>query len=211
MLNRTTRLLFIGDSITDCGRLDPRIAATDPLGVGYVRNIADYLLARDAATAPIVINRGIGGNKVTDLAARWTKDVIEERPDWLSIKIGINDVWHGYANAANGIPVPQFHEVYSGLLRETKRLLPRVKLILCEPTVIGPPAPADGNERLKPYLAVLHELAHDFHATLVPLHSAFLRAQQSRPDVPWAPDGVHPHSAGNMLIARVWLQSLGLL
>jgi lysophospholipase L1-like esterase len=107
--------------------------------------------------------------------------------------------------------VPKFREVYGQLLRDTKRALPRVKLILCEPTVIGPPAPADGNERLKPYLGVVHELAHDFHATLVRLHGAFLRAQQARPDVPWAPDGVHPHSAGNMLIARVWLQTLQLL
>jgi lysophospholipase L1-like esterase len=211
MLQSTTRLLFIGDSITDCGRRDPAITAKDPLGLGFVRNIADYLLARDPANAPVVINRGIGGNKVTDLAARWETDVLHEKPDWLSIKIGINDVWHGYTDPARGVPVAQFREVYGQLLRDTKRALPRVKLILCEPTVIGPPAPADGNERLKPYLGAIHELAHDFHATLVRLHLPFLRAQQLRPDVPWAPDGVHPHSAGNMLIARVWLQTLQLL
>ena len=211
MLTANHRLVFIGDSITECGRLNPDIARTDPLGVGFVRFISDYLLARDPANAPVVINRGIGGNKVTDLAARWEQDVIAETPDWLTVKVGINDVWHAYRDPTGGVPVERFREVYAGLLKQTKAALPRVKLILCQPTVIGPPAPADGNQRLKPYVQVVSELAHDFHATLVTLHQVFLRAQQARPDHPWAPDGVHPSSAGHMLIARTWLEALNLL
>lgn len=211
MLMATHRLLFIGDSITDCGRMNPEIAQKDPLGVGYVRFIQDYLLARNPANAPVVINRGVGGNKVTDLAARWERDVLAEKPDWVSVKVGINDVWHGYKDPAAAVPVERFREGYAGLLKQTKAALPRVKLILCQPTVIGPPAPADGNARLKPYVQAVSELAHDFHATLVPLHQAFLRAQQARPDHAWAPDGVHPSSAGQMLIARTWLDTLNLL
>lgn len=211
MLSTHHRLLFIGDSITDCGRTDPQVSKRDPLGLGYVRFIHDYLLARDPAGAPVVLNRGISGNKVTDLARRWEEDVLREKPDWVSVKIGINDVWHGYKDASLGVPLDQFRSVYADLLRRTKSALPRVKLVLCQPTVIGPPAPADGNVRLRPYVQAVTELAHDFHAVLVPLHSVFLRAQQLRPDYGWAPDGVHPSSAGHMLIARSWLSAVDLL
>ena len=38
------------------------------------------------------INKGIGGNRVTDLADRWQDDVLYHRPDRLSVKIGINDL-----------------------------------------------------------------------------------------------------------------------
>ncbi|MFN4243601.1 MAG: GDSL-type esterase/lipase family protein, partial [Tepidisphaerales bacterium] len=93
----------------------------------------------------------------------------------------------------------------------TKAALPRGKRVLRQPTAIPPPAPADGNVRLKPYVQAVTELAHDFHAVLVPLHSVFVRAQQLRPDYAWAPDGVHPSSAGHMLIARTWLSAVDLL
>ncbi|MFN4243600.1 MAG: SGNH/GDSL hydrolase family protein, partial [Tepidisphaerales bacterium] len=140
MLTANHRLLFIGDSITDCGRTDPSMSKRDPIGIGYVRFIQDYLLARDPANAPLVINRGISGNKVTDLAERWERDVLAEKPDWVSVKIGINDVWHGYKDASLAVPIERFRTVYADLLRQTKAALPRVKLVLCQPTVIGPAA-----------------------------------------------------------------------
>src|ERR1041384_3516876 len=117
-LSRTTRLLFIGDSITDCGRAnDP-----DHLGQGYVRLTRDYLQCKDAANAPVIINRGISGNKVVDLAARWQQDVLAERPDILSVKIGINDVWHGLIGGP-GVPIDQFTTVYRDLLRQVNQTL----------------------------------------------------------------------------------------
>ena len=207
-LSASSRLLFIGDSITDCGRRDD----PDALGNGYVRLIRDYLLAKSPATAPQVINRGISGNKVTDLAARWDKDVLRAAPDVLSIKVGINDVWHGLENRGNGVPIGKFKEVYERILRQTQSALPRCALVLCEPSVIWPPQPATGNEILKPYVAAVRELAAQFHAAvLVPLHSVFEQAREKRPDIDWAPDGVHPSASGHMLIARAWLAATGLI
>ena len=40
------------------------------------------------------INRGISGNRVTDLFARMKSDIINLKPDYVSILIGVNDVWH---------------------------------------------------------------------------------------------------------------------
>jgi acyl-CoA thioesterase I len=201
-----TRLLFIGDSITDCGRNN------DPLhlGTGYVRIIHDLLAARSPATAPKVINQGISGHKVTDLAARWERDVIASDPQILSIKIGINDVWHGLGGRNNGVGIEQYIEVYSSLLEQTRSKLPSCTLILCQPSVIWPPQPQEGNQILQPYVQAVDELAGNFRAKcVVPLHGAFVEARKARPDIDWAPDGVHPSSAGHMLIALTWLKAVG--
>jgi lysophospholipase L1-like esterase len=201
--------LFIGDSITDCGRRDE----PDGIGHGYVRLIRDYLYAKNPTLAPRVINTGISGNRVTDLALRWKEDVIEHAPDVLSIFVGINDVWHGLRkdNPA-GVPIEQFVETYHVILRQVHGALPKTKVVLCQPSVIEPPSPAEGNAVLQPYVRAVNELKREFGAVaLVPLHTAFVNARRMRPDINWTPDGVHPSSAGHMLIARTWLSETGLL
>lgn len=205
---REARWVFIGDSITDCGRRD----CPEGIGGGYVRDIRDWLRALDPAKAPEIINVGISGNRIGDLQQRWDADVLAHQPQLVSIKIGINDVWHNIPPSARGTEIEPFREGYADILRRLKAALPQATLVLCEPSVIWPPAPADGNERLQPYIAAVRELAIEFSAAaVVPLHAAFEKARAARPEIPWAPDGVHPGSSGHMLIARTWLASLGLL
>ena len=201
------KLLFIGDSITDCGRqADP-----EQMGQGYVRNLDDYFKARHTAVAPRVVNRGISGNKVTDLAARWERNVIAERPDVLSVKIGINDVWHGLSGGP-GVPINEYLDVYRKLLNRVWDALPECEIVLCEPSVIWPPSAEGGNEALQPYVHAVRELGREFGAAaVVPLHGAFVRAREQRPDVEWTYDGVHPTSAGHLLIALSWLEATRLL
>jgi acyl-CoA thioesterase I len=206
-LSPASRILFIGDSITDVGRLsDP-----EGLGNGYVRLIRDLLLVKNPATAPTVLNRGISGHKVTDLRDRWEADVIAHAPDLLSIFIGINDVWHALAGL-EGVPVDLYTSTYRAFLERTRSALPACKLVLCEPSVIWPPQDPRAMDALQPYIRAVNDLAMEFHAhALVPLHTAFVNARQLRPDVLWAPDGVHPSSTGHMLIAQTWLNSTSLL
>lgn len=207
-LHSKTRLLFIGDSITDCSRQ----ADVEEIGSGYVRIVRDYLRARDPASAPIVSNRGISGHKVTDLAARWQRDVIDLGPGVLSIKIGINDVWHALGGRSGGVCINDFVPIYRDILRQTRKALPACELVLCEPSVIWPPQPEEGNDLLQPYIQAVRSLAKEFGIEyVVPLSSAFARAREERPDIHWAPDGVHPSSSGHMLIARTWLITTGLL
>src|SRR5688572_1892936 len=128
-LTAKSKLLFIGDSITDCGRgADP-----EGLGQGYVRLIRDLLRSKDPATAPVVINTGISGHKVTDLAARWDRDVLAHSPDVISIKMGINDVWHGLADPSRGVPIEVYTQTYRQIL---KTLRTGCRIVLCEPSVI---------------------------------------------------------------------------
>ncbi|HNT37132.1 MAG TPA: SGNH/GDSL hydrolase family protein, partial [bacterium] len=169
-IGRNDKLLFIGDSITDCGRRnDP-----EGMGSGYVRMIRDWLLASQPADAPIVLNKGIGGHKVTDLEARWQTDVLDEKPDILSIKIGVNDVWHAYAATPSGVTPGRYASVFQSILKQVRENLPNCRIVLCEPSIIWPPAPEGANEAMKPYLQSVHVLAQEFNAVcVVPLHKAF--------------------------------------
>jgi lysophospholipase L1-like esterase len=135
IFGRQQKVLFIGDSITDCGR---RTEPHAPYGTGYVHLARALLLARYPSLGLEVVNRGIGGNTVRDLAARWEQDVIVEHPDWLSIKIGINDVWRTVvARHAEAVPLDEYEQTYRHLLEQTKERT-SARLILMEPYVIAP-------------------------------------------------------------------------
>jgi len=206
-LQQSSKVLFIGDSITDCGRRE------DPegLGNGYVRLIRDLLLVDHPAEAPATfINVGISGNKVTNLKDRWQADVIAHAPNVLSVKVGINDVWHGLGGRNAGVSISEFESIYDELLTVVRAELPECQLVLCEPSVIWAPQPAEGNDIVKTYVLAVQGLAGKFGASLVSLHEAFETARAQRPEIAWAPDGVHPSSAGHLLIARRWLRDTGL-
>ena len=206
-LNSSTRVLFIGDSITDCGwQEDP-----EKIGSGYVRLIRDFLLAKAPAAAPKVFNRGISGNKIPDLQNRWQRDVLDLAPDILSIYIGINDVWHGLAFDRQGCDIDSYRAGYEDILRQTKRAIPKITLVLCEPSVLWLKDHPGANDKLIPYVRAVHQLADEFDATaVVGLHEAFENARLARPEIAWTSDGVHPTSIGHMLIARTWLSAAGI-
>ena len=137
------KVLFIGDSITDCGR---RTEPTAPYGNGYVHLARAFLLARYPALGLTIVNRGIGGNTVRDLDARWRQDVIDEQPDWLSVKIGINDVWRTVSNRLDeAVRQEEYEATYRRLLDQATHET-SARLILMEPYVIAPPIDGDPSE-----------------------------------------------------------------
>jgi lysophospholipase L1-like esterase len=134
------KVLFIGDSITDCGRREGPHA---PYGNGYMSQARAFLLARYPELGLTIENRGISGNTVRDLDRRWEQDVIAEQPDWLTVKIGINDVWRLIANRTEDhVPLNEYEATLWRLLDRVKYATP-AKLILMEPYVIAPPLKAD--------------------------------------------------------------------
>ncbi|MFC0272736.1 SGNH/GDSL hydrolase family protein [Metabacillus herbersteinensis] len=200
------RVLFIGDSITDCGRREDE----EKIGSGYVRVIHDYLKTTNPKQSYEVINRGIGGNRVTDLEARWQEDVIELSPDFVSISIGINDVWRQLDNQGDEQVYPdQFEQVYTKLLTQVKEET-NAKIILMEPTIIEEDIKAVGNKKLKAYVEIVQTLAKRFDATLVPTHQAFLDYLKANNSYKLTTDGVHMNTAGNMLMAITWLRNVEL-
>jgi lysophospholipase L1-like esterase len=149
-----------------------------------------------------VLNRGVSGDRVRDLRTRWERDVLDESPAAVSIMIGINDVWRRYDND-DPTSVDDFTEDYLFLLASLR--VADISAILCEPILMPATAAQEGwQEDLGPKIAIIHDLAREFDAILVPTHTA-LNARRSAGSTSLAPDGVHPSDAGHTAIAEVWL------
>ncbi len=201
------KVLFIGDSITEDGRFD------DPkdIGVGYVQLIRDYINENLSDLQVDVVNRGVGGDRVTNLADRWETDVISEDPDWVSISIGINDVWRQLDNPDMEQVSPElFEKTYDELLHILKEHT-EAKLILMEPTIIEEDVNSVGNALLKPYVETVKKLAHEYNAVLVSTHQTFLNFIEKTPKASLTTDGVHMNDLGRKLMATTWLVGTGVM
>ena len=210
MIPKNSIILFQGDSITDCGR--NREAAGTPndlcgLGQGYAMMAAAELLSTRPTDGLRVFNRGISGNRVVDLYARIQGDILNLKPDVLSILIGVNDTWHGKnPDWSNGVAIPKYERIYRDLLSEVREALPNVKFVLCEPFVLRCGVVRDDwVEEIDERRAVVAKLAKEFGAVLVPFQSMFDDAVKLAPPEYWAADGVHPSAAGHLLMAKCWL------
>lgn len=205
-------ILFQGDSITDAGR-DRK--ATGPnhaggLGNGYPFVLACDLLRDHADPQLKVYNRGISGNKVPDLKARWQADCLDLKPNVLSILIGVNDIWHKLAGRYDGT-VADYETGFRQLLQETQDKLPDTRIVICEPFVLKCGAVNDAwFPEFDQRRAVAKKLATELKLTFVPFQTMFDEATQKAPPAYWAEDGVHPTLAGHALMAKTWREVTGL-
>jgi acyl-CoA thioesterase-1 len=200
-------VLFQGDSITDAGRNREK---GDDLGKGYALMAAALYGAQHPEHGVQFMNRGISGNRVKDLQQRWQPDCLDLKPTVVSIYIGINDTWRRY-DRNDPTSTEAYAAGYRELLEQTKEKLD-VKLVLIEPFVL--PVPEDRKqwrEDLDPKIQVVRELAREFDARFVPLDGLFAQASTRAASAFWAPDGVHPSPAGHALIAKAWLQAVGVV
>lgn len=200
-------ILFQGDSITDCGRTGSGNPA-ESLGTGYPFFITARLRADRLGEEIDTVNRGISGNRVVDLYARWKIDALNWKPDVLSILIGVNDTWHEFGSQ-NGVEVPRYAEFYRRLIEWTKETLPACKLVLCEPFVLEtgvvlPSWVAEMDQRR----AVTKALAEEYKTVFVPFQSMFTAAaKQAGNPAKLLGDGVHPTPCGHQLMADAWLKA----
>jgi acyl-CoA thioesterase-1 len=206
LIEANDRILFTGDSITDCGR-DRQNA--DSLGFGYAALTAAHLQARLASPQLKIYNRGIGGNRVCDLLGRFDADLLALKPTVVSILIGINDTWRRY-DSNNATEAKAFERDYRALLEKIALHL-EARVVLLEPFLLHVPDDRYAwREDLNPKIDVTRKLAVEFGAELLPLDGLFAQAATQAPAVYWADDGVHPTAAGHALIAETWLENAGL-
>jgi lysophospholipase L1-like esterase len=204
VFTKDARILFQGDSITDGNRgrgADPNHI----LGHGYAFIIAAKYGAAFAERNLIFLNRGISGNKVTDLAGRWPKDTLELRPDVLSILIGVND------NSSN-VAFDLFEQIYDKLLTDAKTLNPKIRLVLCEPFTLPAGRRKENwetwNAGIKQRQQIVAKLAAKHGAALVRFQKTFDDACQRAPAEYWIWDGVHPTYSGHQLMADEWVRTV---
>ena len=181
------------------------------LGEGYV-SFVDSILAAAIPEVPVrVLNTGISGNRVTDLAARWQSDVLDLAPDWLSVMIGINDVWRQFDGepGMEQVEPEQYESVYRGLLEKTR---PKLKgLILMTPYFLETDLADPMRAKMDVYGAITQKLAAEFDAIFVDVQAAFDHYLEHQPTQSLCADRVHPNGVGHMIIARAFLGAVGVL
>ncbi len=203
------RILFQGDSITDAGRGREVEDANFQLGSGYAFVAASEMLFKHPEKDLLFYNRGISGNRVVDLYARWKIDAINLAPDVISIMIGVNDTWHEYGRQ-NGVEPERYEQIYRMLLDWTLKELPEVKLVLMEPfcLVTGEAVTEEWLLEMGERSAIVKKLAAEYNTVFVPLQDKFNAALDKAPVSYWLRDGVHPAPAGCALIAEAWLEAV---
>lgn len=206
MFENGQRLVMIGDSITDCGR-DRPVGSLAGLGGGYVSLVNALLTVRNPDVKLDILNTGISGNRVTDLRDRWQSDVLDLKPDWLSIMIGINDVWRHFDRAiGDQVEVDEYEEILDSLIVQTE---PSIKgLILMTPYFIETNVDDPMRKMMDEYSAVVKKLADKYDAVFVDVQAAFDAYLRHRPTQSLCGDRVHPNLTGHMIIARAFVRAI---
>jgi len=196
------KILFIGDSITDCGRR----GAERPLGLGYVKIFSDYLVTCEPEKKVTIINKGISGDTVPGLLDRWSDDVLRHKPDWLSIKIGINDLHRHLHDQVNGISPEKYEDAYGKILQSTRRELPRCRILLIQPFYISRETSLNSFrhkvlEILPRYLEIVEKFSRQYKARLLKTHDMFQNLLKHYEPDTFCNEPVHPNLTGHVAIA----------
>lgn len=202
------KILFQGDSITDAGR-SRDVNRDDLVGRGYPV-LVKASLGFENPNEYEFINRGVSGDRVVDLYARIKMDILNLKPDVMSILIGVNDVWHEIVDC-NGVDAEKYYKVYSMLIEEIKQELPDIKIMILEPFVLKASATEEEWDRFltetKKRAQMAKKVAEKFNLTFVPLQDGFDALTKKAPSSYWLRDGVHPTAMGHEYIKTQWLKA----
>ena len=209
----TKLILFQGDSITDCGRNREDKEST---GVGYAHMVKGEL-GYEYPGEYEFINKGISGNRIVDIYARIKADIINLKPDYMSLLIGVNDVWHELGNKHNGVDAEKFEKIYDMLIGEILDALPDIRIMILEPFVLE--ATATTATEIEPErwdyfrtevplrAAAAKRIAEKYGLSYVALQDKFDEACKKAPADYWLIDGVHPTPMGHWLIKNEWMKA----
>ena len=205
-------ILFQGDSITDCGRSREDNAQ---IGTGYALLVKSQLGFENPNQYEFY-NRGISGNRIVDVYARIKADIINLKPDYMSLLIGVNDVWHEIG-ANNGVDADKFEKIYSMLIEEIKEALPELKIMILEPFCLKGSATEDTDTQpdkwntfyteVKKRAVKAKAVAEKYGLVYVELQDKFDKLAQTADNTYWLGDGVHPTPMGHEMIKREWLKA----
>jgi len=211
LFEKNSKLLMIGDSVTDCGRVRP-VGEGDGLGSGYVNFVNALLAVKFPADNIRVLNTGVSGDTTRHLKARWQTDVLDLSPDYLSVLIGVNDVWRKFDspdNPAMAVGIEEYENIYRELIAKTKDKVK--KIILLTPFLAETDKSEPMMALLLDYIKTVKKIAADNNLLLADLQSEFDKyiSDGINPKV-LAGDRVHPSQTGSMVIAKAFLKICGV-
>ncbi len=200
------KILFQGDSVTESGRVREDSAS---IGVGYPNVVAEVYSALYPDKNLSFVNRGISGNRVTDLLARYEEDFLAVRPDVVSILVGINDTWRRY-DENDLTSEEEYYNTYKMLLERIKKDMPNTKIIMIEPFLLSTiPEYEMWREDLDPKIQKVRKLAREYADAYLPMDGIMQSyVIKGYSDEVIAADSVHPTEVGHSIIAKEYMKVL---
>lgn len=202
------RIVFAGDSVTDMGSTNPiGEGLCENVGRGYVRLVESFLSAYYPEILTRVTNAGISGNTSRDLLARFDRDVVSLNPDWVSVCIGINDVWRQFDCPAipDGQVMPE--EYRNNVEEMILKVKDKVKgIFILSPYYIESNHDDFMRKRMDEYVEISKELAEKHGCRFVDFQKVFEDYCKIRHSAYLAWDRVHPNQVGSMLMAKAFLE-----
>jgi len=195
------KVAFLGDSITEGGQNSPS---------GYCQLVVSGLAANGVTIE--LLRAGISGHKSNDMLARLDRDVLDKKPQWMTLSCGVNDVWHG----AKGVPLEDYKKNITSIVDKAQAA--GIKVVILTSTMIGEDQPNSNNQHLVAYNDFLRALAKDKQCLLADLNAemqstlAEMAKSQPKPGNGnhLTSDGVHMNFAGNQMMAVGVLKGFGL-
>ena len=203
------RIVFAGDSVTDMGSAQP-VGEGGGLGESYVRIIDNMLAAYYPELRIRVTNSGISGNTSRDLLERFGRDVVDLKPDWVSICIGINDVWRQFDSPV----MPERAVLPEEYEKNVEKMIKMVKgktegIFLLSPYYMEPNRQDAMRARMDEYVDICRRLAKKYDCIFIDfqrLYEDYCKVRHSG-FIAW--DRVHPNQVGATLMARAFLEAIG--
>lgn len=200
-----TRLLCLGDSITDCGRL----FISPPFGNGYVQKAQEKLQAEGGSWT--VRNCGVDGFTVARLLENAERSYLPFRADIITILIGINDIGlmmnTGRTSQQQAFMMNRFLRDYEALLLKLRR--PDCRFILMEPFIF--PCPAEYRSwfpHVRTMSLGIGRLADKYNIPYILLHELLNRTAQMQGMDSITTDGIHLTARGHEILANELLKNL---
>lgn len=205
------RIVFAGDSVTDMGSMNPvGEGLFDNVGHSYVRIIENMLAVYHPEIMVRVTNSGISGNTSRMLLERFDRDVVDLKPDWVSICIGINDVWRQFDSPAILDAQVSPEEYESNLEAMILKVKDKVKgIFILSPYIIEPNSEDAMRKRMNEYVAISCALAQKHNCIFVDFQKMYEEYCQYRHSAYIAWDRIHPNQIGATLMAREFLEKCG--
>jgi lysophospholipase L1-like esterase len=210
LIGERQKLVMIGDSITDAGRARPFGEGHGQLGNGYVAQVDSLIGGRYPERLIRVINVGTSGNTVRDLKNRWQSDVLDLKPDWLSVMIGTNDVWRQFDSPRfpqNAVQPDEYAATYDQIIAKVR---PSLKgLVLMTPFFIEKLPNEPMRARMDEYGQIVKTIAAKHDAIFVDTQAAFNTPLETLHSGVFAWDRVHPNPHGHAILAMAFLRAIG--
>ncbi len=199
------KILFQGDSITDAGRSRENDSI---FGYGYAMLVKSALGYSEPGKHEF-INRGINGNRIVDIYARIKKDIINIKPDVMSMLVGVNDVCYDFSDSKNGVDADKYFKIYDMLIGEVLEALPNIKIMIMEPFIFSDSEVICKEVRKRAMMA--KKLADKYGLTFIALQEGFDKLCEKADKTYWLADGVHPTPMGHEYIKNQWLEAFETL